>query len=142
MAVVTITPANVQLGAGSGANTSNTYPVILGATATEMQAVYVDTADDNKRKLAVNSATATAQVEGLLLTPGDDLDQAIVVTSGVKVEFGGTLTAGETYYLSSTAGAVEPGSDLSSGDYITQIGFALTTSVMYVNIVVTGEQLP
>jgi hypothetical protein len=141
MAIIGITDGNVKLSDG-GVTSSNIQVVTYGATVTKMDILYSDSSDSNKYKPCDNSTAAAAQAIGFALTQGGDGDQGIIVKSGAKVIFGGTLAPGETYYVSSTTGAIEPGTDLSSNDYITQVGIALTTTELLVNIEVTGEQKP
>ena len=58
-------------------------------------------------------------------------------TSG-KINVGATLTVGETYVLGDTAGAIYPIGDLGSGDYVTYLGYATTTSLLQLMITATG----
>lgn len=136
---ISITAANVQP-SGGGLNTSTVTPIVFGATVTEMMPLYL--AADGNYELGNCGAAATSQIAGVSLSAGGDGDSGLMAKTGAVVVSGATLTAGETYFLSDTNGKITPASNLSSGDYLTMIGIALTTSLMLIYIVNTGEQLP
>jgi len=124
MADLTITKANVIKGANS-----TVVNGIAGATVTAGQAVYEDTTDSNKIKLAdANGATALiATCKGIALN--DALaGQPISYIVGNDLGLGAILTIGTIYCLSATAGAICPAADLASGMRTTIIGVATTTS--------------
>lgn len=135
MADVTQTPADVELG-GGGAVASR---VTLGATLVQGDVVYKDTASANKMKAADADAGTEleATVEGIMLTSGADAGSGYVVTSG-PMNVGGTLVQGTIYVLSGAAGKIAPAADLTTGDRVTILGVASSTSILEVKIQNTG----
>lgn len=136
MADISITAANVL--PGSNARTENGT---FGATVTQGQAVYLD-ASDGKYKLADND-NATAAVRrprGIALNAGSNGQPATIQTSG-SITIGGTLTAGTVYVLSSTAGGIAPQADLASGDDVVILGVATSTTVLALDIQISGVTL-
>ena len=55
-------------------------------------------------------------------------------TAGV----GATLTANTPYFLSDTPGGICPIADVGTGEYLTEIGIAKSTTVLAVNFISTG----
>ncbi|MCZ2099884.1 MAG: hypothetical protein LC121_27200, partial [Anaerolineae bacterium] len=63
-----------------------------------------------------------------------------ILTSGAMTATG--LTAGEAYFLNTTAGSIGLYADLTGGtDYITYVGTASTTSAMVVRVHASGVKL-
>lgn len=130
MANLTQTAANV------GVNASNTRVQIVqaGEAITQGQPVY-----DNSNKYYRGDAStlAASQVGGVALTPAATDGYFIMATEG-KVDLGATLTVGETYYVSDTAGAIMPAADVSTGEYVTSLGVASATDTLELNINASG----
>jgi hypothetical protein len=63
-----------------------------------------------------------------------------VLTSG-PITIGAAVTAGVGYYLSATAGGICPVADLGSGQYPSFLGFAISASVISININAAGVSL-
>jgi len=61
-------------------------------------------------------------------------DEWVVLLQSGRVSFGAILTAGTVYYAHPTAGAIGPHGDLLSGDFISQLGSAYSTSEMDIEI--------
>lgn len=102
-----------------------------GATITRGQVVYFDVSAGTW-KLAQHDGTAaesgagTGSEIGIALqdvASGQPLD---IQTEG-EIAIGGTLTLGEMYYVSATAGGLAPSADIGTGDYVTAVGVAVTT---------------
>lgn len=117
MADLTITATSVL-----ASTNAQTAEGIAGATITAGQAVYVDTADSNKLKLAdANSATASI-VAGIALNGAAAGQPVEYVTEDDDFTPGATLSisaaAGKgVYVLSDTAGGIKPAGDLAAADY-------------------------
>lgn len=110
-----------------------------GATIVAGQAVYLDIAT-NTYKLADAGALATAALAGFALTGASSGQPVKILTGGALTATG--LTAGEAYFLNTTAGSIGLYADLTGNtDYITYVGTASTTTVMSVNIHVSGVKL-
>lgn len=133
MTDLTITAASV-VGDGSGKRAQGT----AGEAITAGQAVYFDTTV-NKWKLAdSDSATAAAKTAGGIALNGAALNQPVTVQVEGDVTIGATLTRGTAYYLSETAGGIQPAADLGAGENVCQLGIAKSTSVLAVRIVAPG----
>lgn len=133
MADVSITAANVVPGASA-----RTLQGVAGEAITAGKAVYK--AASGKWMLAdADSATAAAQdATGIALT-GSSLNQPIVVLRQGEVTIGGTLVAGDPYFLSgAAAGGICPHDDLGTGEKVVQLGVAKSATVLDVLIQNTG----
>ena len=113
MADLTVNAARVTHVGGTG------YMVqTAGATITRGQVVSRVSADNNY-VLADANVEAQSVVAGIALSDGYDGSLFILAPPGAVIDFGGNLTAGDTYILSDTAGAVADESDAGSGWYKT-----------------------
>lgn len=120
--------------------TSDTVYILImyGETISAGQPVYLDAAD-NKYKLADNNASsATATIRGVSITPGVDLGYGLVATSGSIILVGTTAAVGETYYVGATAGQIVPDGDLATGNYVSRIGTASSTTQIKLALETTG----
>jgi len=143
MADVVITTADIQAGTGA-----RTVQGVLGADSlTAGMAVYKDSADSNKLKKCDADDSAKANIAGILLN-GGDTDQPCTYLSEGNLDFGtGTLTWGQRYFVAgntdagNNAGGIEPSTDLSSGEYVSFIGIATSTSNLLVQPLVSGVAL-
>ncbi len=119
--------------------TSN--PVILngiaGATITQNQPLYLDSATNTLKLADANDATAY-QVVGLSLNAASAGQRVSYQTSGI-ITMGSTQLAGNDVWLYSTAGTmtVTP-ADLVSNFYNVHIGTYLTTTTVLINITIGG----
>lgn len=113
---------------------------VLGATGVPADVVYKDTTTGTY-KLADNDGTSAEKTPvGLLLNGGAAGQPAKIIKSG-DLAVGSILTAGTTYYLSSTAGKICPLADVGAGETAIIIGIAISTSVLRVNITNSGVPL-
>lgn len=122
--------------------TSNTkYQLVTyGGTISVGQPVYLDPTD-NEYKLADNDGTETAaNAKGISITPGVDGGFGLIATGGSIVLVGTTMAIGETYYVGSTAGQINPDADLGTGDYVTRLGTASSATQLDLAIDATGIQ--
>ena len=136
MAALTITASNVRLESGTvNARVNRTY----GEAVTAVQPVYLDSGQYFK---ADTSTSTKATVVGVSLIAGDLNGSSIIVPDESKLDLGAILTKGVYYYLGSTAGTIVPYADLTTGEYVTRIGFAESTSVLLLDIEATGIIIP
>jgi 3D (Asp-Asp-Asp) domain-containing protein len=89
-----------------------------------------------------NASAASAAAAGIAMTPGVTDGYGVVAFDGSIILVGTTMTVGETYLVSDTAGGIMPNADRSSGDYITRLGTASTTTQLDLAIQATGIQVP
>lgn len=133
MADISITAANVLPGANA-----RTEHGTFGATITQGQAVYRDSSDGKYKLADTDSATAEVKVpRGIALNAGSNGQPATIQISG-DITIGATLTAGTAYYLSPVAGGIAPLADVAIGDDYTLLGLAKSTTVLALDIQVSG----
>lgn len=135
MAALTITAANVLPGSNA-----ETRQGTAGATITQGQVVYLDSATNTYKLADTNGAAALRSPAGIALN-GASAGQPLMVQTGGDITIGATLTAGTAYYLGGTAGTIVPVGDLTTGDYPVIIGIAKSTTVLAVKIVESGVAL-
>jgi urocanate hydratase len=112
-----------------------------GATITQGQPVYFDSATSTYKLADCNSATAAVRSPVGFALNAASAGQPISVQSGGDLTIGATLTPGAAYYLSGTAGATCPVADLTTGDYPVVLGIAKSASVLAVDIIESGVAL-
>ena len=134
---LTITAANVI----AGANSKKT-PGVSGATVTAGQTVYRD--PTTKKFLLADSDSPTEAVRacaGIALHAASN-GQPLMIQEEGDINLGATLTVGEIYVLSDTAGGIMPEADLEAGDYVTVLGVASSASNLKMKIVASGAAVP
>ena len=89
-----------------------------------------------------NASAALAAASGVAMTPGVTDGYGVVAFAGSIILVGTTMTVGETYLVSDTAGGIMPNADRSTGDYVTRLGTASTTTQLDLAIQSTGIQVP
>tara|TARA_R110000868_G_C10559158_1_gene736693 strand:- start:82 stop:510 length:429 start_codon:yes stop_codon:yes gene_type:complete len=127
MADVTITATGVLK---SSAASVQTDEGIAGGTITAGMPIYKDTTASNVLKAADASALATAVVCGIALNGGATGQTIEYVTRDPALVAGGTLAVGTIYVLSATAGGICPEADILTGEFITILGVANTTTTL------------
>lgn len=134
MADLTVTAANVVAGTDSVFEYG-----VLGATVTAGQVLYKDTTASDVWKLADNNgATALIRTPVGIALNGGSSGQPVKVHKSGSYTSGATMTAGLAYYLSDTPGGLCPIADVGAGEYVSFIGVATSTTVLKVNITVSG----
>lgn len=132
MADLSITTANV--GVSSNAITSI---VQVGETVTAGQAGYKKSLDGLYYKADANASSATAAALGVFLSGASTNGYALFCTAGNYLA-GATLTVGETYVVSATAGGIAPIADVTTGWYVTILGVASSSSILQLNVFRSG----
>lgn len=130
MADLTITASNVV-----PTNPAAGRVYTAGEAVTAGQVVYQHT--DDKAYKADTSTAAKAAAKGITLNAAAAGQPVSVLESG-PLAFGAILTAGQVYCVSDTAGGIRPVADNGSGDYVTVLGIATSTSVLNVDISQSG----
>jgi hypothetical protein len=133
MADLTITAANVA--AGSGAKIA--YGT-AGAALTAGQSLYLDSADGRYKLCDNDSATVAARSFAGIALHAAATGQPIAVLTDGPITIGATVAVGTIYCTSSTAGGIAPSADNGTGDYVTIIGIATSTSVVKVQPLAAG----
>ena len=136
MADIAITPANVVAGANA-----KTRQGTAGATVAAGQTVYKDPTDQKYKLADCDSATpAVRRTTGIALHASAN-NQPLLVHYEGPLTIGAVLTPGVAYYLSPNPGGICPVADLSTGDYPTIIGLAISASVLDVKLHESGVAL-
>ena len=138
MADISITGANF----GIASSTCKAVQVQVGEAITRGMPVYLDGTNNNKAMKALNTATASTAVYGFAASESAaDGDYILVVTTGV-IKTGASMTVGQAYYLSTTAGAICPFADLNTNDYINLLFRATTSTTATIVLENSGIQSP
>ena len=133
MAAISITAANVI-----PSSTASRSLGVAGATITAGQAVYIDTTDSNKIKLAdANGTTPANTFAGIAengATAGQKISYVTNDTAGFTIGATVPVLSGDTIWLSPTAGGItKTQADLISGCTVITIGNMLSTTTMNLN---------
>lgn len=134
MADLSITAANVV------ASTTNIKKGTAGEAITRGQPVYKTSG--GSLMLADNDDTAAKSVAvGIALNDAASGQPCNYVGEDDTFTPGATLTIGEVYVVSATAGGIAPIGDLTTGDYATSLFIAKTTSTAILKIAATQAQV-
>lgn len=134
MTDISITAASV-LGDGS----SQRETMTAGVAVTAGQAVYLDNTT-HTYKLSDSNLTGAKTVRGIALNSAA-ANQPLTIQKSGPVTIGGTLVKGTTYCQSTTAGGICPQADIATGGDVVVLGVATSTTVLDLNIQVTGVTL-
>lgn len=131
MADLSQTAASVAI---SG-NSCPTKKVQFGEAVTQGMPVYLSSANSKYYKCDANDTVTKAACAGIVLTPASSDGYGLIATPssspGISlVNLGATLAVGTQYAVSATLGAIAPLSDISSGQFPTSIGFAVSSSLL------------
>lgn len=129
MAALAQTAVNVALG---GAGTVKDIDVVAGETIAQGMPYYLKTSDGKMWKADADAA-ASALARGIALTPAS-ADGLFVGVRGGPMNVGGTLSVGSFYFIHTTAGAIGLIGELTTGDFPTSLGQAISASVLQVDI--------
>lgn len=122
MADLSITATSVVWVSGNIDKSKN-----AGATITAGQAVYLD-ADTDTWKLCDSDASAAVATFGGIALHASASGQPLAVQTDGVITIGATLTQGNVYLTSDTAGGIKPYEDVDADDYICVLGIAITTA--------------
>lgn len=114
--------------------------VQYGEAITAGEPVYL-LSTDSKYYAAQADTAAKAAAKAIAMTGGAADGYGFVVFSG-PCDVGATLAVGTVYYVSATNGKICLESDLTTGNFVTKLGHAVTTSQLQVSINVTGIAKP
>lgn len=123
------------------AATSVVSVVQVGEAVTQGQVGYQDGTNKKYYKADSNGAAATnAAATVVFITAASTDGFALVLKAGGKLKANAVFTKGQVYCVGSTAGAIVPISDLTTGDYVTIVGVADSTTTIPLMMVATGIQ--
>lgn len=126
MADLTVTAANVAY--TSGAKATGT----AGATITAGQCVYLDSVTGTLKLAQCDGTAAEAAAVGIALHASLANQPLAYAADGATINIGATTSKATTYCVGAAAGGVAPQADLTSGQYITQLGYATGTTGVFV----------
>lgn len=135
MSDISITAASVVAGSNAKKRSG-----IAGETITAGQPIYL-AATGKYMKADSNSGTALAKTAVGIALHGASLNQPLTIQYEGDITIGATLTAGARYYLSETAGGIQPEADLGAGEDVCLLGLAKSTTVLSLNIQAPGVTL-
>ena len=135
MADLSQTPADVAIKAAS----PTVRTVQCAESVTQGQPLYLDSVTSKYRVANAAGTSAQAVVVGISLTPAESDEWSQLMTAGT-IDLGATLVVGETYYLSNASGKVMPSADVSSGEYVTELGIATAADKLVLGIQVSGVE--
>lgn len=125
MVDLTVTAANVVKGTDAVVQRG-----VAGATITAGQPLYKDaTASDTLKVADTDVSAAASRVVGIALHAAST-GQPIEYQTDGEITIGATMTVGEIYVLSGTAGGIAPRADLATLDYTSIIGIAKTAAIL------------
>lgn len=136
MANLTITAASVL--AGSNVLTESG---LAGEAITAGQVVYWNTATKRFGLADANGAVVASRAPRGIALNSAAAGQPVSVGKSGDITLGAVLTAGTAYYLSDTPGAICPVADVGAGEYVVLLGLARSTSVLALDIQVSGVSL-
>lgn len=123
-------PAAITAPQTDGSYEGITIPAVAGETLAQWDAVYLES--DSKAWKADANGTGTYPAVGVVTTAAAADDAIRVLVVGLWRD-DAAFTAGETYYLSTTAGLLTTTQPSATDDVIQVVGRALTANVLYVN---------
>lgn len=132
MADLSITAADVI--AASDATTENGT---AGATITAGQVVSLNTTTGKYVLADADGADGIDRPRGIALNGASDGQPLKIIKSG-DLTVNAVLTAGVDYYLSPTAGGIAPRADVLTGDIVSSLGIATSTTVLALDIQYSG----
>lgn len=89
-----------------------------------------------------DASVALAATEGIAITPGINAGYGLIAFSGPIILVGATLVVGTIYITSGDPGGISPITDAGSGDWVTILGTAATTTQLNLTINRTAVQVP
>lgn len=136
MADITITAADVLK-----TTTTAVTEGIAGGTITAGMPVYIDTAASGVLKACDADVAATSVCAGIALHSAAS-GQPIKYAYSGSLTISAVMTVGQIYVVSTTAGGVAPYADLASGDFVSILGVASTSSNLILSINNSGIAKP
>jgi hypothetical protein len=116
-------------------NKGQTRTVQYGEAVTQGMPLYQNTTDSKWYQCDANDGLAKARCGAIALTAGAADGYGLVAlpanTDGVSlVNLGATLATGTAYAVSATKGAIAPVADISSTQFVTIIGVAISAALL------------
>lgn len=128
MAELTITGSNVVLVSG---NTESGY---ANEVIDAGEFIYTISGQTNNVALADNSTQTKSTVKGIALNSALAVGQPVQYAKpgSIVTVASASLTVGVPYFLASTGGKIELEADVASGEWLSLVALAVTTSNLYI----------
>ena len=139
MADVTVTAAEVL--PRTDPKTIYDKSLLLGAVGTAGQSVYLDSTTSTFKLADANASVLTAAAKGVLMV-GGAIGQPAIVAIGGSIDPGFTVTVGEFYIVSATAGGIAPIADKATGMVPHLLFVGITASSVTIVNVTLGVAVP
>jgi hypothetical protein len=107
-----------------------------GEAATAGQTIYLDETAGTY-KLADADGSGTTRTRGIALHAASTGQPLAIIKEGL-LTMNAVLTAGVTYFQSPVAGGIGARAEVLTGDYVTSLGTAISTTVLRVKIDYSG----
>lgn len=117
------------------------HDAILGETVTAGQVCYILAATSAAWLADADASAAAATIKGVAMN-GGAAGQVVRLAVGGEIDPGFTVTVGQTYVASGTAGGIAPIADLASSDYVSHLGWGKSASILKLDINNTAVQVP
>lgn len=134
---LSVTAANVSPGTSAKKQVAT-----ASATITAGQTIYKDATTGKVAPSDVDSGTAALRTPVGVAINGAGVNQPVQYVYDGDVNVGATLVVGTIYVASDTLGGIKPAADLNSGDYVTVLGVATTSSNLKMKMNVSGAAVP
>lgn len=133
MAALVVTDTSVSFTSGQA------IQGVIGETVTAGMAVYIKASDGRLYKSQADGTSAEAAAVGVVLNGGGAGQYCNYAANGSTINIGATTAKNVMYHVHTTAGSIGVASDLSSGHYVTRMGYATATDGTFViDIKATG----
>lgn len=136
---LSITAANVALVDGGNATLNKNFNA--GATITAGQLVYFDETTSKWKLADANASALTSVIGGIAMNGASDGQPLAVATSGT-IAIGATVTVGEIYVASATAGTIDAESELAQNSYVSIVAVGVTSARIKLCIFNSGVTIP
>lgn len=133
MAALSVTDTSVSFTSGQAVQ------CVIGETVTAGQAIYIKSSDGRAWKAQADGTAAEANAVGIMLNGGAAGQYGNYAANGATINIGATTAKNVMYHVHTTAGSIGVAGDLSSGHYVTRMGYATATDGSFViDIKATG----
>lgn len=137
---LTVTPANVRGGAGASTNERTAGVALAAGDLVYLDANDLDVDSIGKAKLCDANAgvSGVAAADGICLHAAAVGQPVVVANGGANFVPGATLVPGMRYVASDVPGKISAIIDMASGWYLTDVGYAVSTTILNLAVNPTG----
>lgn len=131
MTDISVTAASVVAGSNSTIRSGTAGETVTAGQAAAINGSGQYVKADNNASAPLNSCV------GVFLN-GAAINQPVDVQTAGDITIGATLVKGSAYYVGDTAGGICPFADLASGEGVSLVGVARSTSELSLHVANTG----